>query len=71
MKTFDMEPDDKLEIVLNDPKFGMFSLMKYHLLRGYRMRLKINTVFALIISLLLHCHIGIIAQCNVYSFDSK
>ena len=32
MKTFDMEPDDKLEIVLNDPKFGMFSLMKYHLL---------------------------------------
>ena len=27
--------EDKREIVLNDPKFGMFSLFKYHLRRGY------------------------------------
>ena len=31
-------PDDeeKKEIVLSDPKFGMFTLMKYHLTRGYK-----------------------------------
>ena len=47
IKTFDMEPEDKLEIVLNDPKFGMFSLMKYHILRGYRNEelKKSNTVY--------------------------
>ena len=28
--------DDKKEIVLSDPKFGMFSLMKYHFKRGYK-----------------------------------
>ncbi len=27
--------EEKKEIVLNDPKFGMFSLFKYHLRRGY------------------------------------
>lgn len=27
--------DEKREIVLSDPKFGMFSLFKYHLTRGY------------------------------------
>jgi hypothetical protein len=31
----EMSPEDKKEIVLNDPKFGMFSLFKYHLKRGY------------------------------------
>jgi len=30
-----MSSEDKKEIVLNDPKFGMFSLFKYHLKRGY------------------------------------
>jgi hypothetical protein len=45
--TFDVSDEDKLEIVLNDPKFGMFSLMKYHVLRGYRNDelKKSNTVF--------------------------
>ena len=28
--------DDKKDIVLTDPKFGMFSLMKYHFKRGYK-----------------------------------
>ena len=27
--------DEKVAIVCSDPKFGMFSLMKYHLRRGY------------------------------------
>ena len=36
METFNTTEDEKLDIVLNDPKFGMFSLMKYHILRGYR-----------------------------------
>ena len=30
-----MSSEDKKEIVLNDPKFGMFSLFKYHVKRGY------------------------------------
>jgi hypothetical protein len=30
-----LSAEDKKEIVLNDPKFGMFSLFKYHLKRGY------------------------------------
>ena len=34
-KLKDITPEDKKEIVLNDPKFGMFSLFKYHLKRGY------------------------------------
>ena len=47
LKTFDIEPEEKMEIVLNDPKFGMFSLMKYHLFRGYRNEelKKSNTVY--------------------------
>lgn len=47
LKTFDIEPQEKMEIVLNDPKFGMFSLMKYHLFRGYRNEelKKSNTVY--------------------------
>ena len=28
--------DEKLQIVLSDPKFGMFTLMKYHLTTGYK-----------------------------------
>tara|TARA_B100000519_G_scaffold158916_1_gene140602 strand:+ start:3248 stop:4177 length:930 start_codon:yes stop_codon:yes gene_type:complete len=28
--------DEKKDIVLSDPKFGMFSLMKYHFKRGYK-----------------------------------
>ena len=31
MKTFDMEPYDKLEIVLNDPKFGMLHCQYWYL----------------------------------------
>ncbi len=27
---------EKVEIIMTDPKFGMFSLFKYHLTRGYR-----------------------------------
>ena len=30
-----LSSDEKREIVLSDPKFGMFSLFKYHLTRGY------------------------------------
>ena len=47
VETFDTTDDEKVEIVLNDPKFGMFSLMKYHILRGYRNEelKKDNTVY--------------------------
>ena len=31
----DMTSDEKKDIVLSDPKFGMFSLFRYHLSRGY------------------------------------
>ena len=34
-KIFKLSSDEKTEIVLDDPKFGMFSLFKYHLRRGY------------------------------------
>ena len=34
-KIYNISPEEKTEIVLNDPKFGMFSLFKYHLRRGY------------------------------------
>jgi hypothetical protein len=34
-KIFKLTSDEKTEIVLDDPKFGMFSLFKYHLRRGY------------------------------------
>ena len=30
-----LSAEEKKEIVLSDPKFGMFSLFKYHLTRGY------------------------------------
>jgi len=30
-----LSAEEKKEVVLNDPKFGMFSLFKYHLTRGY------------------------------------
>ena len=34
--TYDMaDSDDKKNIVLSDPKFGMFSLFKYHINKGY------------------------------------
>ena len=32
----DLTDEEKIEIVCSDPKFGMFSLFKYHLHRGYR-----------------------------------
>ena len=35
MNKVSISSEDKKEIVLNDPKFGMFSLFKYHLKRGY------------------------------------
>ena len=31
----ELSDDEKKAIVLSDPKFGMFSLFKYHLKRGY------------------------------------
>lgn len=31
-----VDDDEKKSIVLNDPKFGMFSLFKYHITRGYK-----------------------------------
>jgi hypothetical protein len=31
----DIGPEEKKNIVLTDPKFGMFSLFKYHIRRGY------------------------------------
>ena len=31
----ELSDNDKLEVVLNDPKFGMFSLFKYHIKKGY------------------------------------
>ena len=31
----DMTSDEKTDIVLSDPKFGMFSLFRYHLTKGY------------------------------------
>ncbi|VVU94374.1 hypothetical protein CPAV1605_96 [seawater metagenome] len=34
-KIINISKEEKTEIVLNDPKFGMFSLFKYHLRRGY------------------------------------
>ena len=34
-KNFKVTSEEKTEIVLNDPKFGMFSLFKYHLRTGY------------------------------------
>jgi len=39
--------EEKTEIVLSDPKFGMFSLFKYHLRRGYLNKelKKSNTVY--------------------------
>ncbi len=32
----DISDDDKKKIVIADPKFGMFSLFKYHMTRGYK-----------------------------------
>lgn len=34
-EVFNLSKKEKLEVVLNDPKFGMFSLFKYHWNRGY------------------------------------
>ena len=34
-KTDYISEEDKIRIVLEDPKFGMFSLFKYHITRGY------------------------------------
>ena len=35
-KLKEISDDEKKEIVLADPKFGMFSLYKYHVTRGYK-----------------------------------
>ena len=35
MKEQNLSGEDKQAIVLADPKFGMFSLFKYHIRRGY------------------------------------
>ena len=32
----EMSQDDKVQIVLNDPKFGMFALFKWHVKKGYK-----------------------------------
>lgn len=46
VKADKLPDDEKIEIVLNDPKFGMFSLFKYHITRGYlNTELKSNNVF--------------------------
>ena len=47
LKTFDISNEEKQDIVLNDPKFGMLSLFKYHINRGYRNEelKKDNTVY--------------------------
>jgi len=43
----EVEADEKREIVLADPKFGMFSLFSYHVTRGYKNQelKKTNKVF--------------------------
>ena len=43
----EVEADEKREIVLTDPKFGMFSLFYYHVTRGYKNQelKKTNKVF--------------------------
>ena len=43
----EMSSDEKKTIVLADPKFGMFSLFKYHVTRGYKneMLIKKNAVY--------------------------
>lgn len=33
---YDISDNDKKDIVIADPKFGMFSLFKYHITRGYK-----------------------------------
>jgi hypothetical protein len=35
MNDLDVSSEDKTNIVLEDPKFGMFSLFKYHIRKGY------------------------------------
>ena len=32
----EMTEDEKVQIVLNDPKFGMFALFKWHIKKGYK-----------------------------------
>ena len=32
----EMTQDEKVQIVLNDPKFGMFALFKWHIKKGYK-----------------------------------
>ena len=32
----EMSQDDKVQIVLNDPKFGMFALFKWHVKKGHK-----------------------------------
>ena len=34
--TQELSQDEKVQIVLNDPKFGMFALFKWHLKKGYK-----------------------------------
>jgi len=62
--------DEKTNIVINDPKFGMFSLFEYHLTRGYKNEVlkKKNAVYcAHIFSLLAGLPVLIfIAQWTMY-----
>ncbi len=53
----EMSSDDKKSIVIADPKFGMFSLFKYHVTRGYKneMLIKKNAVYCSHIFSLLSC----------------
>jgi len=46
-KALHMSSEDKLRVVLNDPKFGMFSLFKYHWNKGYLndAMMRSNTVY--------------------------
>lgn len=65
-----LSSEEKQSIVLSDPKFGMFSLFKYHATRGYKneMLIKKNAVYCSHIFSLL-CFLPIIiflAQWSIY-----
>ena len=61
----DLSPDEKKEIVMNSPSFGMFSLFKYHIKRGYRNeqlkkenKIYLSHIFSLICALPIMIFIG-------------
>ena len=49
-KNQDISDDEKKAIVLADPKFGMFSLYKYHITRGYKNEVLKRMLFIVLIS---------------------